>query len=79
MDALYVNLRAALCPAGAETIGAQNRTSRLWFEGHGVGLAALIANNFKSFALCSSAASLSGTPKAGSARVAARLASLRMT
>jgi hypothetical protein len=44
-------LCAALCPAGAETIAAQYRPAFLWFEWHRVGLAALVANDFKSFPL----------------------------
>jgi len=65
-------------PAGAETIAAQNRTSRLRLEWNRIGLAALVANDFKSFPLCSSAASLSWASKARAAGVAAGLASLWM-
>src|SRR5215471_16024153 len=72
-----VRLRATVRPAGAETIAAQNRTSRLRLEWNRIGLAALIANDFKSFALCSSA-SLSGASEARAARVAAGFASLWM-
>ena len=38
---------AILSAAGAETITAQNRPARLWFERHGVRLSALIANNIE--------------------------------
>jgi len=68
---------AILCAAGAEAVAAQDWPTWLWFEGHGVGLAALIANDLESFAFCSS--SLSRTAKVGAARIAARFAALRMT
>ena len=71
-------MRLGACPAGTETVAAQDRTSGLRLKGNGVGLAALIANDFKSFPLCSSTASLSRTSKARAARVAAGFASLGM-
>ena len=71
-------LSATLGPAGAETIAAQDGPARLRFEGDRIGLAALIANDFKSLPLCSAAASLSATSKACAARVAAGFASLGM-
>jgi hypothetical protein len=49
----------------------------LWFEGHAVRLAALIANNLEFFALGSST-SLAGSAKVLAARIAARLATLGM-
>jgi hypothetical protein len=49
----------------------------LWFEGYGVGLAALIANNLEFFAFGSSA-SLAGTAKVLAAGIATGLATLRM-
>src|SRR5215813_2366553 len=64
--------------AGAETITTENRAAGLRFEGHGVGLAALIADYLKSFAFRSTA-SLLRSAKVGPARVAARLAAFRMT
>jgi hypothetical protein len=71
---------AMLGPAGAEAIPAQDRPSDLWFERHRVGLAALIANDLEAFAFALTAtASLLRTAKVCTARVAARLAALRVT
>lgn len=65
-----------LCAAGAEAVATEHRSAWLWFEGHGVGLAALIANDFESFAFRPS--SLARATKVGAARVAAGFATLRM-
>ncbi len=68
-----------LCAAGAEAVTAKHRPARLWFERHAVGLAALIANNLKFLAFCSSASlALAGAAKVGAARIAAGLATLWM-
>ena len=67
---------AILCAAGAEAVTTEHRPAGLWFEGHAVGLATLIANNLEPFAFCSS--SLARTAKVGAPRVAAGFATLRM-
>jgi hypothetical protein len=66
-----------LCAAGAEAVTAKHWPARLRFERYAVGLAALIANNLEFFAFCSST-SLARTAKVLAARIAARLATLRM-
>ena len=69
-----------LCAAGAEAVTTQNWTPRLWFEWNTVGLAALIANNLKAFAIVAAATAwLFRTAKVGPAGVAARFTSLRVT
>ncbi len=68
---------AILRAAGAETLTAEHRPARRWFEGHTIGLAARIANNFKLFALRSSALSLSA--KVLAAGITAGFTTLRMT
>ena len=63
------------CPAGAETLATQNRSSARRLEGYRVHLTTLIAGNFKAlaFATCSS-----GSAKVCSTCVAARFATLGM-
>ena len=68
-----------LCAAGTKTVTAQNRTPLLGFEWDAVRLAALVANNFKAFAVVAAAAWLFRTAKVGPARIAARFTSLRVT
>lgn len=65
--------------AGGKTLAAQYGPARLWFEGHAVALAALIANDLEAFALSSATASLTRTAKVGSARVATWLAAFGVT
>jgi len=69
-----VSRAAILGAAGAEASTAQDRPARLRFEGHAVGLAALIADNLKLFALRSSA--LARSAKVLAAGIAARFATL---
>jgi hypothetical protein len=71
-----------LSAAGGKALAAQNRPALLGLERNTVTLPALIANNLESFALAASAASASalpGAPKILAARIAARLAALRMS
>ena len=64
-------LRARRCAAGAETITAQDRSSRRRLEGHCVGLATLIASDLEALTL---SARSPGAAKIIATRVAARLA-----
>jgi hypothetical protein len=67
---------AVLCAAGAETLTTEHRPARRWFEGHTVGLAARIADNFKLFAFRSPSLSLS--TKVLAAGITAGFTTLRM-
>jgi hypothetical protein len=67
-----------LCAASRKTFAAQDRPARLWFERNAVSLAALIANNFKPFAIAATASLLRST-KIRAARIATGLAAFRMT
>src|ERR1700686_1663284 len=67
---------AILGAAGAEAVTAEHRPARLWFEGHAIGLAALIADNLKLFAFRSPA--LPCSAKVLTAGIAAGFATLRM-
>src|SRR5438309_10260886 len=69
-------LRATLRPARGEALTTQNWPALLRLERHTVRLAALIANDFKTFALA--AAALSLTTEILSPRISTRLAALRM-
>jgi hypothetical protein len=70
-----------LCAAGTKAIAAQNWSSRRRLERHCVWLAALIANDLKSFAFVTAATSagLLWSAEILTARVTARFASLRVT
>jgi hypothetical protein len=70
---------AILCPAGAKTITAQNRTARLGLERHCVGLATLITDDFEALAFRASTTTLFRSAKILPTGVTARLATLRMT
>ena len=48
------------------------------FEGHAIGLAALIANNFEAFAFTTASTTLSLATKVGAPRIAAGLAAFGM-
>ena len=65
-----------LCATGAETVTAQHRPARLWFERDAIGLAALIANNLELFTFRSP--SLSRSAKVLAPRITAGFATLRM-
>lgn len=74
-------LRAALSATGGKALTAQDRATRLGFEGNTVTLPALIANNLESFALAATTAApsaLAGAAKVGAPRVTAWLATFRM-
>jgi hypothetical protein len=72
----YISRPAILRAAGAEALTTEHRPARLWFEGHAIGLTALIANNLKLFAFRSSSLSLSAKVLATS--ITAGFATLRM-
>jgi len=62
----------------SKALTTQHRPARLRFEGHVVGLAALIADDLEPFALAASSSALR-IAKVGAARIAARLTTFRMT
>ena len=67
---------AILCAAGAETVAAQNRPSRLGLKGDGVRLAALIANDLEPFTFAAATAtSLLRSAKTLTPRIATRFTS----
>jgi hypothetical protein len=69
-----------LCATRCKTFTAQNGPSGLGLEGHAVGLAALIANNFEALAFAAAArtTALPLPAKVGAPRIAAGLAALGM-
>ena len=64
--------------AGAEAFATKHRPPRLRLKRHAVSLAALIANNFESFAFGSAASTLSRPAKILAARITTRLAAFGM-
>jgi len=72
-------LRAALRAARRKALTAQNRPAGLGLEGHAIALAALIANNFETFAFAAaSSTALSLAAKVRAPRIAAGLAAFGM-
>jgi hypothetical protein len=68
-----------LCATRRKTFTAQNGSAGLRLEGHAVGLAALIADNFEAFAFAAAAsAALSLATKILATRIAAGLAAFGM-
>jgi hypothetical protein len=68
-----------LSAAGAKAIAAQDRSPLLWFEGNAIGLAALIANDFKAFAIVAAASALFSSAKICAARITTWFTSFRVT
>jgi hypothetical protein len=67
-----------LCATRRKTFTAQNGSAGLRLEGHAVGLAALIANNFEAFAFAAASTALSLAAKVLATGIAAGLAAFGM-
>jgi hypothetical protein len=64
--------------AGRKAFPAQHRPSARRLEGHAVGLAALVAGDFKPLAVAAPARSSSASAEIGSATITASLTTLRL-